>query len=431
MKKYIIVILTAFPLLLSAQQQSFTLEQCVDMALENNRKVKQQNISAQIQEIAYEQARQNLLPNLNASAGQNFSFGRSLGNDNIYKSVNSAQSSFGLSTGLTLFDGLRLKKTIDSRKADMQASDADLEKIKSDIVMSVTSAFLQVLMNKELLQLSIEQIELTKTKLQRQKALVENEKLAEGELYELYAQEAKEEMNRIQAENALKLSFLDLAQILELENFEDIDIIVPENLFEAELSLLSPEYVYQSALQNRPEIKGAEFRLESSEKSVDIARSGFFPTLTLGGQLGTGYYKMEGLTKSFSDQLSENMSAGIGLNLSVPIFNKFQNKNQLRAAQLEVENNKIQIEDTKLALRKTIEQSYQNALAAKARWAAAEKSKTAAEESYRFANQKYESGRTSAYEMFQAKNNLSQVLSELTQAKYEYVFKLKILELLR
>jgi outer membrane protein len=418
-------------MLLPAQQQILTLEQCVELALQNNRKVKQQSLMTETREIAYEQARKDLLPNLSASAGQNFSYGRVVGSDNVSRIEGkiSTQTSFNLSSGVTLFDGLRLKKNIDARKADMHASEADLDKIKSDITMSVTSAFLQTLMNRELLKTADEQIALTRADIAQRKLRVENGKLAEGELYELYAQEAKEAMNSIRHENELKLSLLDLAQILELEDFQQFDIIAPLDLFETELSLLSPKTVYERALINRPEIKGAEYRLESSEKSVDIARADYLPTLTLGGDIGTGYYSSNTL-KNFGTQMSENLAAGIGLSLRIPIFNKFQTRNRVKSALLEVENNRIQIEDTKLELRKKIEQAYQNALAAKTRWDAAEKSKTAAEESYRFTEQKYETERATAFELFQAKNNLTQALSELTQSKYEYVFRLKIMELL-
>ncbi len=429
-KIYTVLFLLFIPFMLSAQQL-WTLEQCVDSALENNRKVKQQSIAAQSQAIAYDQARKDLLPNLNASAGQNFSFGRTQVDYDRYENVNSQNTSFGVSANITLFNGLRMKHTIDARRADLHASEADLEKMKSDITISVTSAFLQVLMNKELLQTANEQLALTQSKLERQQALVENGKLAEGELYELIAQQAKEELNRIQADNALQLSLLDLAQILELDDFSAFDVVMPDNLEDKDLAALSAESVYASALTHRPEIKAAEYRLESSEKSVSIARAGYFPSLTLGGSVGTRYFHPSVMEQNFGTQLENNFNSGIGLNLNIPIFNKFEVKNRVRSARLDVESSKLAIEDVKLELRKTIQQAYQNAVAAKARWEAADKSEKAALEAYRFASQKYEAGRASQYELFQAKNNLTQVLSEQTQAKFEYIFRIRILEILQ
>ena len=422
-----LLLFLVFPL---SAQNPWTLEQCVDTALANNRNVKQQDLARQSKEIAYQQARQDLLPNLNASAGQNYSFGRTEVDMGKYENENSRTTSFNVSSNITLFDGLKLKNNIDAKKIDMYASETDLEKMKSDITMSVTTAFLQVLMNKEMLQTAEEQLSLTQTKIKQQKALVENGKLAEGELYELLAQEAKEELNRIQAENALKLSLLDLAQILELDYFESLDVATPDNLNVDDLVLLSDELVYQNALANRPEIKGAEYRIQGSEKNVSIAKSGYSPTLSLEGGIGTRYFYQKNITKSFEEQMSNNLNSGIGLNLRIPIFNRFSVRNNVKNAQLEVENNKLSLESTKLELRKTIQQAYQNALSAKIRWDAALKSEKAAQEAYRFSNQKYEAGRATQYELFQAKNNLAQVLSEQTQAKFEYIFRVKILEIL-
>jgi len=430
-KSYISVLLLFMPFLAGAQQ-AWTLQQCVDTALANNRNVKQQMLTKQTKEIAYQQARQNLLPNLNASANQNFVFGRSLAVNNTYQNTNSSQTSFGISSNITLFDALKMKHNIDGRKADLYASEADLEKIKSDIALSVSTAFLQILLNKELLQIATEQISLTRTNILRRKELVASGKLAEGEMYELLAQESKEELSRTQAENTLKLSMLDLAQILELDHFEDIDIVIPENLLESELQLLSAESVFESAITHRPEIKGAEYRLQSSEKSVLATKSDFYPLLTLGAQFGTGYYNSSGLdNNSFNKQLSDNMSNSIGLNLQIPIFNRFDVRNRVRTAQIGVESSKLNIDNARLELRKTIQQAYYNALAAKSRWETAQKSEIASREAYRFADQKFESGRGTSYELYQAKTNLTQVLSEQAQAKYEYVFRLKILEILK
>jgi outer membrane protein len=413
-------------------QRIFTLEQCIDTALHNNRNVKQQMLNRQSRELAYEQARMNLLPNLNASAGQSFMLGRSLTADNTYQSVNSAQSSFNISSGVTLFDGMKMKYNIDARKAEMQASEADLDKIKSDIELNVTVAFLQVLLYKENIQTLEAQLELTKQKIEQKTVLVDAGKQPEGELYELKAQLAKEELNLVQARNNLKLSMLDLAQIIELDNFEDMDVVISDDLLNTEQLLLSAEEIYRSAVQHRPEIKGAEYRLLSNQKNVDIARSAFFPSLNFGAQVGTGYYNLNGFANdAFNKQLYDNLSTNVGFSLQIPIFNKFEIKNRVSTSKLAVESSKLDIENAKLELRKMIQQAYQNALAAQARFSAAQKSEIASKEAYRYAEQKYEAGRASVYELYQAKSNLTQVLSELSQSKYEYVLRIKVLELLK
>ena len=417
----------------ASAQKLWTLEQCVDTALVNNRNVRQQQLSYKSKEIAYRQSKHDLLPDLNGSVGQNFGFGRSLTAENNYVNSNSKTTSFGVGTSLTLFDGMKMKRNIEEKEAELKASGADLEKVEKDIILNVSTVFLQVLQNKELLKNAETQLAITRENIDRTKELIQSGKLAEGEIYELLAQEAKEELSRVQSDNNLKLSLLDLAQVMNLEDYSSLDVAVPENLFQNELSVLSATEVYQSALLNRPEIKSAQYRLQSSEKNVDIAKSGYYPRLTLGANWGTGYYNMSNVpvNPSFGNQFKNNMQTGVSLNLSIPIFNKFQVRSQVQTAQLDVENSKIEIDKTKLDLRKSVEQAYYNAIAARNRWQSAQKSVKASEESYRFASQKFEAGRANQYEANQAKTNLTQAISEQTQAKYEYVFRLKILELMK
>ncbi len=418
---------------LATAQQKYTLMECIETALENNRNIKQQELSRQQREIAYSQARSDLLPSLNANAGQSFVFGRSIGLDNVYQNTNSSQTNFNIGADVTIFDGLRMKHNIDARRADMYASEADLEKMQDDIVMAVSTAFLQALLNKELLMIAENQIETTEADLNRREALVASGRLAEGELYEVEAQIAREQLNLVQAESNLKLALLDLAQIMELESFDNFDITAPsaESLIN-ETALLPSEAVYESALLHRPEIRSMQYRLESSEKEILIARSQYYPTLSFGANMGTGYYNMSGRDNaSFSSQLRNNMSNSVGFSLRIPIFNKFQIKNNVQNAQLAIENTRLEMDKTKNELRKQIEQAYFNAVGAASKWEAAKKSVDASNEAYRFAEEKHESGRANSYELFLAKNNQTQALGEEAQAKYEYAFRLKILELLK
>lgn len=414
-------------------QKTWTLEQCINTALENNRTMLQQQLAHKSKEIAYKQSKYDLLPDLNGSIGQSFGFGRSLTVDNNYVSSNSQTTSFGLNTSLTLFDGMRMKYNIEARQTELLASGADVEKVEKDIIVNVSTVFLQVLQNKELLKNSENQLSITRENLSRRKELIVAGKLAEGEIYELTAQEAKEELSRVKAENNLNLALLDLAQVMNLEDNSSLDIAIPEDIFKNELSVLSATEVYQSALQNRPEIRGAQYRLQISEKNIDIAKSYYYPRLSLGANWGTGYYKMSisNNNPTFGDQFKNNIQSGINLGLSIPIFNKFQTRSQVENAKLTMENAKIEIDKTKLELRKSIEQAYYNAIAAKNSWESAKISVKASEEAYRFASQKFDAGKTNQFETNQAKTNLAQALSEQTQAKYEYAFRLKLLELMK
>lgn len=421
MRKIFIILAALIASFFANAQHTWTLEQCIDSALANNRNIKQRELARQTNEIAYQQARNNLLPNLNGSANQSWGYGRSQIVDGTYQNVNTSNTTFGLSSGITLFDGLRMKFNIDARMADLKAAEANVQKINEDIILSVSTAYLQVILNKELVTNALEQVELTKAKVVQQKALIESGKKAEGEMYELLAQQSSEDFVLIQNQNNLKLSLLDLAQIIELTNFERFDIEVPHDLMSDELELLDPEQIYQSALNHRPEIKIAEYQLEGSKRNVQIAQSSYFPTLSFGANLSGGYY----------NSISTPLSTGLGLSLSVPIFNKMATRNQVRTAQINVESTKLAVENSKKELQKRVQQAYFNAVAAKAKWDASKKSEIASKEAYRFVNQKYEGGRSSTFELYQSKNNMAKALSEVSQAKYEYVFRLKILELLR
>ena len=275
-----------------------------------------------------------------------------------------------------------MKYNIDARKAEVYISEADLEKIQDDIVMSVSTAFMQVLMNKELLQIADDQIELTKINIARLSELVNSGRTARGELLELEAQQAQEEFNQIKAVNNLKLSLLDLAQIMELEDFENFDVVVPENIVIDEGILLSPTSIYESALMVRPEIRGAQYRAESSKKNILIAKSAYYPSLSFGASVGTEYYNLSARpNESFGTQFKNNRSTSLGLNLSIPIFNRFQVRNNVKTAQIALEQNLLEIDKTKLDLRKRIEQAYYNAVGAESRWEAAQKSELASKES--------------------------------------------------
>ena len=424
-----IIIAAMLAVCVCAGAQTFSLQQCIDTALAHNNQLKQQTYQLRTQEVTYRQARQNLLPNLNASASQSWVFGRSIGADNVYKSTNSSQTSLGLSASLLLFDGLKMKYSIDEAKAAMLASEADVSALKADITMNISAMYLQILLNKELLETARQQLADTQLKVEQNRALVEAERLAAGELYAIEAQAAKEELAVTQAQNNLQLALLDMVQALELDSIGGFDVVVPTDLELLAGALLTNDAVYNMALQHRPEIKAAEYNLAASEHALKSARADYYPTLSAGASLSTGYYDMEGYqNNTFGRQLGDNLSTSVGLQLTIPIFNKMQVRNNVSRARINVENYKVQAEEAKKTLRKNIDQAYYNALAAQSRETAAEKSERSAYEAYRYAEQKYESGRASVYEFYDAKLSYTLALSERIQAKYEYLFRLKILE---
>ena len=413
--------------IVSAEQ--YTLEQCVSTALRNNLQVHTQQNAAESQRIQYKQAKQNLSPSVNGYASQSLSWGRSTGVDNISRSQNIANTGLGLNANLTLFDGLAMKFNIDQAKAQLNQSEASLEQIRLDITINITAMYLQVLLNKELEHVAEVQLEDTRRKVERAEALVRSNRLAQGELYTLEAQAAKEENSLIQAQNTTKLSLLDLAQAMELQYSPDFDIAPPQQA-DIEAGLLPDNNeVYNQALNKRPEIKAAKYNLSAQQIALKTAKAAYSPTLTFGAGVSTGYYHLYGADNAaFGKQLSDNFSTNIALNLNIPLFDRMRTPNNVKQQELRISNARIQLEQTKHDLRKKIDQAYYNAVAAHSRQQSAEKALISAQEAYHYAEQKYEAGRSTTYEFYEAKRTLQQAESEVLQSKYNYLFKLRILE---
>ncbi|MBQ5389053.1 MAG: TolC family protein [Paludibacteraceae bacterium] len=414
---------------LALYAEVLTLQQCIDSALLNNLDVQKQGNQYASQRLQYAQSKADISPTISGSAGQNWIFGRSIGADNIYYAQNSSQTTFNLSANIVLFDGLQMKYNIDQARANMQASEANMLAIQSQIKMNISSMYLQVLLCKELLIVAENQLEDTHLKIKQDSALVAQQRLPAGELYTLQAQAAREELEITQRQNNLQLALLDLAQAIELENVDGFDIVVPSDE-ELNAGLLpNNDEVYRIALQNRPEIKAMEYQVQANESALKGAKSAYSPTLSAGANVGTGYYDMQGAeNQPFGTQMRDNFSASVGLNLHVPIYDKNQTTTRVKQQKLALENARLDLEQQKNDLRKEIDQAYFNAKNASAEQISAEKAERAAAEALRYATQKYEAGRSTLYEYQEARNNYLQAQSTRLQAQYNYLFRLRILQ---
>ena len=428
MKRLAFLLIILFCQLSTANCQ-LTLQQCIDSALLNSLTVQKQGNQYSSQRLQYTQSKADIAPNISGSAGQNWIFGRSIGADNIYHAQNSSQTTFNLSANIVLFDGLQMKYNIDEARANMQASEADLQVLELQIKMNISTMYLQVLLNKELLIVAENQLKDTQLKLQQDSALVALQRLPAGELYTLQAQAARDELEVTQRQNNLRLSLLDLAQAIEIEDVDHFDVVMPS---EEELGIgLLPnnEEVYQAALLNRPEIKSLEYKIQANESALKATKSAYSPTLSADANVGTGYYDMQGAdNNSFGVQMKDNFSASVGLNLYVPIFDKMQTTTRVKQQRLALENARIDLEQQKKDLRKEIDQAYYNAQNAYVEQTAAAKAEESSAEALRYMTQKYQAGRCSLYEYQEAKNSYLQAQSAQLQAQYNYLFRCRILQ---
>jgi len=414
-------------------QELWTLDKCINYAHDNNIQIKQSTLNTQYQLNMLKEKKNSRLPNLNGQVSQNLNFGRSLTYLNTYENVNSAQTDFGLSTQLTVFQGMQINNTIKKTEFDLKASFEDLAKAKDDLSLNIASTFLEILFAKELVKVSEDQIIITNQQLKQSQEKVNAGSLASGALLEIEAQAAREELNIVDAKNQLQLAKLKLAQMLEIVFTDKFDVeipILPE--IGAQSSVTTSQDVYLTALKQRPEIRGAEYRYQSTEMQLKMAQGVFYPTLSFYANYYNNYnnkYKdIQGTSISFGDQLSNNQRKGLGLQLNIPIFNRFLTKLQVDNAKIQMMTTQLDLEGTKKVLRQEIETAQTTAITSFNRFKSTEKAVTSMQEAFRYSEEKFNVGMVNAVDYNLAKTNLLKASSDLLRAKYEFIFRSKILD---
>lgn len=416
--------------------KNWSLEECIQYAIDHNITIQQLKLETDAADVDLNTSRMSRLPNLNAGLSQNFNFGRAPKDngayDDEYENRTTSNTSFNLNSSTPIFTGFRIPNEIERNKLNLEAAVQNMEKAKEDLALNVASLYLKVLFNKELLKVSEEQLSLSRSQVQRTEYLVEVGKVPASQLYDIKAQVAKDEVSVVEADNNLKIAVLDLAQALELEQATSFDIQdPPEDIILEELysSVQPVDVVYNHAVAFKPVIKEQEYRLESSKKSVKIAQAGYLPSLNLNLSYSNSYYHdYDKGSISFSSQIRQKGSESIGLSMSIPIFNRFQVRNQVRTARINTMNRELTLENTKKALYKDIQTAYLNAVASQKKYFSSTKAVDASKESFRYAQERYEIGKSTVFEFNEAKTKLVQSQSELIQAKYDYIFTVKILD---
>ena len=429
-------ITTALAIILSAGSisaaDSWTLQRCIDYALENNIQIRQSDIAAQTREVDLNSARSNRLPDLSASASQNWSFGRSLTIDNTYANTNTASTSFSIGTGVTLFAGGRISGNIENAKLGLDAAKSDLERIKDDVRVQVAESFIQIVYNQSILEVALNQVAIDSMQVERLTALAAIGKASSAEVSSQKATLAQSRLAVTQAQNNLSMSKLTLTQLLELPTPDGFEIIQP-GADDMEFSMPdSPEEIYAQALDIKPAIKSEEIRLQQANNSIDIAKGSYYPTLSLNAGAGTGYYTSSNRTAdNFGSQIKNNFGPQVGLSLNIPIFSRNSNRNSVRTAQLNQMNQEMQLDNVKKQLYKEIQQAYYNAVASKSRYESSQEVQTSAQESFELVQAKYEGGKASITEFNESKNRLVTAQADVIKYRYEYLFNTALLEFYR
>ena len=409
-------------------QEAWSLQKCIEYAIEHNLSIKQQEASRNQSEVELNTAQWSRLPNLNGNVGQSFNFGRALQADNTYGNRNTANTNFSLGTNIPLFTGLQIPNSIALAKLNLKAATEDLKKAKEDISIQVASYYLQALFNEELSKVAQNQVKLSQEQLDRKVAFFKNGKASEAEVYEAKSRLAQDEMSAVQADNNYRLALLDLSQLLELLTPEGFTIAEPPTV-EMNVQLSLPDEVYSQAMTNKPSIKAAQYRLEGAEKSIRIAQSGYYPQLSFGAGLSTNYYNMSGIeTASFSSQWHQNFNKYLQFSLSIPLFNRFATRNRVKSARIQKNALQWRLEESKKTLYKEIQQAYYNALAAEAKYRSSQSASEASEASFKLMSEKYANGKATATEYNEVRTLWMKALSDHIQARYDYLFRSKILD---
>lgn len=427
MKKYFLWIIACLPVL--GWAETFTLRQCIDTAYVNSMDIRKQKLTGEQKQVLYRQAWYNLSPSVSGYIGENLSFGRSTGVDNIIRAQNISNTGIGVSAGMTLFDGLAMKFNIEEAKANKLASDANMEAVKRNVALNITALYLDVLLKKELAAVAAKQVEETEQQVARVNAKVEAERAPAGDLYEIEAQYSKDRFLSVQAENNVRLALLNLTQAIDIAYNNQFDIATPDESELEEVLLPDRDEVWQTALTHRPEIIQAQYSLQAAEKALKGAKSAYSPSLTAQAGVSTGYYHQIGASNpAFGQQLSDNFTTNVSLNLSIPIYDRMQTPSQVKTQQINVENAQLQLEQQKKSICQEIDQAYYNALAAQSEMVSARQAERSSSEAERYSTEKYMAGRATVYEYYTAKQTHLQAVSAHLQARYNYVFKVRILE---
>ncbi|MAX71189.1 MAG: transporter [Flavobacteriaceae bacterium] len=435
MKKIICIVLVFTAIKLHAQDKKWTLLECVNYALENNISIKQSELDLHLADIAKKDAIGNFLPTLNANASLGSNTGANVNPaTNQFENSTFESANGSISSGINIFNGLANWKTLQRTKLNQIASQYSLDKMKDDTSLFVANSFLQILANREQLRVLRAQNAVTKENIKNTQELVDAGVLPRGDLLEIQATDATQEQQIINAENALIISKIGLAQTLQLKDYLNFDIVDEDyGLIGADILDKTPFEIAEKAKEEVNDVRIAQANLDIAQKDLEISRSNYSPSLSGFVQYSTRWASTQtnpftGEDIAFIDQLYIFDGTSIGLQLSVPIFNGFSVRNNVERSKVAIERQKYQLEQTQLDLESTVYQAYNDAKNSKKAYEAALKTEEARRLAFEYAKERYDVGLSNAFDFNQSRTAYENSQSDVVRTKYDYIFRLKILE---
>ncbi|MCW5912620.1 MAG: TolC family protein [Cyclobacteriaceae bacterium] len=411
----------------------WTLRECVDYALKNNLTVKSNLLNAETSKVNLDQSKFQMLPTLNGGGSYGYNWGRNIDpTDNQFVTERINSINFQANSSLLLFNGFRLFNSYKQSVADNEAAAEDFIKAKNDVIINVVTLYTTVIFNKELLNNAQSQLTTTTQQLERTRKLAEAGSVPRGNVLDLEAQQASNELNVITNENAVNLSVLRLKQALQIQASEPMDIEVPElDVAEGAITETVDE-IYEKAILAMPEVRSAKLKLQSSLYAFKSARGSYFPRLSVNGNLFTNYSsRLDNLVPGgypAKEQLNDNLAQSASLQLQIPIFNGYQTRANVKRSYFSSQQAEINLISAENTLRQSVETAYNDAFASSKTFHSATKLVNARDEAFRMAKQRYDNGAANFVEYQTAENALFQAKSDLVRAKYDFIFKKKVLD---
>lgn len=434
MKKIFLgVILTlSFAFLAKAQEQNyegpFDLESAVQIAIENNLTLRRAIIQQDISSADLLQAQGQRIPSLSAGLSNNFQWGRSLNPiTNLYEDNQFTSLNPNLSARVVIFNGLNVNNTIKQARINYEAGIYDLEATKNQITLEVINLFINVVFNREQVKIAENQLKTTTEQLERTRKLVEAGSLPLSDQLDIQSQNATNQSGVIDARNGYTTAKLNLAQAMQVPYSNEFTVIEPEfEINEAILSEGSTADIFEIAVNIMPEIKATEARQRGADYGLKIARAGFYPTVSSFVNIFSNFANVD--PREFSEQLSRNVSQGVGFQLNIPIFSNFNNTASVQRAKAQRSLAEVDNIQAKNQLRQDIETAYNSALASELSYEASLIRVKSLEESFRVAQQRFDLGAINSVDFQVAQNNLFNAQADLLNAKYTYIFRVKVLD---
>jgi len=414
-----------------SQEKKWTLEECITHALENNISVKQSELDLENAEVDRLEAIGNFLPTLNANASGSESTGLSLDpTTNRLVNTTFASASGAVNVGLTLFDGLRNIRQLQRSKLSALAAQYRLDKMKDDIALTVANSYLEVLLNKANLEVLTSQNDVTQKQFQRISDLVDAGAVPRGDVLEIQATDASEKQKIAVAENNVTISLISLAQLLLIKDYSNFDVADEEyEIVEDGIATMDVSEIIKNANDTRSEVKIAEENVNLAKKDVQISKGAYYPTISAFFGYNTRYADNDPLERSFTEQLYLNDGIGYGVQINVPIFNGFSVRGNVKRNKINLRNSEYLLEQAKLDLESNVYQAYVDVKGSRKAYDAAVVALESQELAYQYAEDRYDVGLTTAFDFSQSKLRYDNAKIEVNRTKFEYIFKLKVLEL--